>query len=535
MYLNYNIDTVNVKNKNILNLLKSLLEDYKNKSELFNTLINEKQVILENIFKIIFYNMINNYILKGYSIFYYRSHKTIQIRKLLTYTKNHKYLVKQYNVDIIDYLYNNNYITLYSHNAFIGRLSSFKLNQTIIDKFKELNIEDLIYNEDSREYTKQDRLLDDRIQIRKQKNFKKRSLKVAASKKIKKLITPKNFDRQSHINKVMKMNNISSLSLLDKKINILKDKLNIINTFIDTCNFKIVNYDIHKSKLKSNSKLRLDNININLSNTNDPDIKILPHFFFKQKRIFNNWSFIQGGRLYSRFQFINKEARNDILINNQKTSSIDLKNSHTRLLYHLSDHNISTNIDLYLECNPYNFPKNISRKLNKFILMLLINSKRITSKRSLENIEKEMLSYKINYDDYFYKDIPFHDYIKHLIQQIFNSHTDIQMYFNTKVGLLLQFIESEILIDSIIDLIKNHNILALPIHDELIVQSEYKEITQEYIKKHYNLYVHQAIEKNYYKRFINQFERIKNINKRSIDIPKIILKDKNIIFKPSIE
>ena len=146
-----------------------------------------------------------------------------------------------------------------------------------------------------------------------------------------------------------------------------------------------------------------------------------------------------------------------------------------------------------------------------------------------------MLSYNIDYDNYFYKETPFHDYIQYLIQQIFNSHPNIQKFFHTKVGLLLQFIESEILIDSIIELINNHNILALPIHDELLVSTEYKEIAKECIRKNYNIRIHEAIETNLYKKFTNQFNRLKKVNKKSIDIPKTILKDKNIIFIPSLE
>jgi hypothetical protein len=535
-YLNYNIDINNIKDINTLKLLENLLNDYKEKSKLFKKEKLDNQIKLETIFKIIFFNLFNSFVLKDYKIYYFRSNKAIQIRKLSTYSINHKYLSRKYNLDVLNYFYNNKYINLIPHSVLNKKLSSLAINKKLINLFKELTINDICYDLDNRQYSKVDRLISKQVQIRPQKNFKLKNddeIDKFAAFKNKKIITPKDFDRQPYINKVMKLNNISSYVLLDKKLNELKDKLNIINNFINKSNFKINNFNIHKDHLID--KLRLDNSNFQILDTNNSNIKLLPNYFFKQRRIFNNWSLIQGGRLYSTFQFISKQARNDILINDQKVSSLDLKNSHPRLVYHLSGHNISKNIDLYFECNPYNFPKDISRKLNKFILMLLLNSKRINSKRSLDNIEKEMLSYNIDYSDYFYKHIKFHDYIKYLIIQIINSHPDIQVYFKTKVGLLLQFIESEILIDSIIELIKNHNILALPVHDELIVPIEYKEITKEYIKKNYNIRVHEAIEKNLYKRFINQFNRIKKTNKKSIDISKIILKNKNIVFVPSLE
>lgn len=537
MYLNYNIDINNIKDINALKLLENLLNEYKENSKLFKKEKLDNQIKLEIIFKIIFFNMFNSFIIKDYKIYYFRSNKAIQIRKFSTYYVNHKYLLRKYNLDILNHLSNNKYINLIPHSVLNKKLSSFAINNKLINLFNELTIIDICYDLDNRQYSKVDRLISKQVQIRSQKKFKLKNddeIDKFAAFKNKKIITPKDFDRQPYINKVMKLNNISSYLLLDKKLNKLKDKLNIINNFIDKSNFKINNFNIHRDHLID--KLRLDNSNFQILDTNNQNIKLLPNHFFKQRRIFNNWSLIQGGRLYSPFQFISKQARNDLLINNQKVSSLDLKNSHVRLLYHLSGHNIPINIDLYLECNPYNFPKDISRKLNKFILMLLINSKRINSKRSLNNIKNEMLSYNnIDYSDYFYKTISFHDYIKYLIQQIINSHPDIEMYFHTKVGVLLQFIESEILINSIIELIKNHNVLALPVHDELIVPTEYKEITKEYIKKNYNIRVHQAIEKNLYKRFINQFNRIKKVNKKSIDISKIILKNKNIIFEPSLE
>ena len=49
----------------------------------------------------------------------------------------------------------------------------------------------------------------------------------------------------------------------------------------------------------------------------------------------------------------------------------------------------------------------------------------------------------------------------------------------------LQFIESEILISTILELIRDHDIPALPIHDSLIVPSETSRSVDEILKKYF--------------------------------------------------
>lgn len=182
----------------------------------------------------------------------------------------------------------------------------------------------------------------------------------------------------------------------------------------------------------------------------------------KLKRIFNNNSFEEGGRFYHTWwQQIRSEYRKHIRIDDEPTCEVDFAGLHVNLLYAIEGLPLPTD-DVY---TLKGFPPE-TRRIVKIAFQILLNS----------NNEKDA-RIKI-YKEFPRKENPYvftSKGITHekIIIAFKEKHKAISKYFCTGYGVKLQFIDSQIAEETLLNLSKE-GIVALPVHDSFIVQKTHK-------------------------------------------------------------
>ena len=196
------------------------------------------------------------------------------------------------------------------------------------------------------------------------------------------------------------------------------------------------------------------------------------------KRIFNNGSFEQGGRLYGGFWISMKsEDIRDISIDDEWLVALDYGQMALRLAYSLAK------APIHFE-DAYALPgrTDAARDAVKKLINVMLNTP--TSKSW--NVPKRIRN--------LYKD---EDIQNTLISEINSFHKPISHLFGKSNGMKFMFMESEILVDVLLEL-NNEGIVALPIHDCILVkesaQKTAKEVMLRVFKQHTNLDATVAVE-----------------------------------------
>ncbi len=274
------------------------------------------------------------------------------------------------------------------------------------------------------------------------------------------------------------------LNTLYKKKLFLKDlkyEVNYLNEYLDNTNIIVQNPVTKYDKNYIEKYL----INYKMAYGLNENIYELKNEGKNYIRVFNDSCFTKGGRLYSAFQQLSSQTRLNTLINNEKIVSVDIKNSHIRLLYHIL--NIDYDEDAYkIGYNEEDSvdKKNKIRKINKKLFQVILNSKSEKSAiRSGYNIIiTEFKKDNINKD--ILKRFNSFNIVNQWFNKIKDKHNIIEGYFYSGIGINLQYIESCLLIKSMFQLIDN-NIPSLCIHDELLIPESKIEITKSIIKNIY--------------------------------------------------
>lgn len=177
------------------------------------------------------------------------------------------------------------------------------------------------------------------------------------------------------------------------------------------------------------------------------------------KRIFNNSSFSEGGRLFGGFwQQLKKEERKDCLgINGSFVTTLDYSQAAPKIAYSLAGVT-PPNADAYA-IPFYETPKH--RKSVKKVFNALLYS------------DKPLNRFPRGARDGMEKTVKF----AHLQDSINKIHQPIAHLFCKGIGLEMMLIESKILLRALLACI-DHNIVALPVHDALIVAEEDADMTR---------------------------------------------------------
>ena len=184
------------------------------------------------------------------------------------------------------------------------------------------------------------------------------------------------------------------------------------------------------------------------------------------RRIFNNNSFDQGGRLYGGFwQRLMSEIRYEhIRINKDMIAECDYGQMSILLLYAEEEaHNQLPEGDLY-DLSAYGIPQECRPGIKK-VMQAIINSPD-TPKRLPKGARKH---------------IPTTISLKDILTAIKQKHPVIYPLMNSNRGMQLFRKESDILVDVLLTL-QQYDVVALPIHDAVLVADEDKETAVRVMK-----------------------------------------------------
>ena len=185
------------------------------------------------------------------------------------------------------------------------------------------------------------------------------------------------------------------------------------------------------------------------------------------RRIFNNSDFAQGGRFYGGFwQAMSSDERQEhILIENDCCVELDYGQMSLLLLYaraEAQEHLPSG--DLY-DLSEYGFPTE-SRPGIKKVIQAIINSPELP--RRLPKGARKHFPSRISLRD--------------VLRAVERKHPVIFPLMTSGIGMQLFRKESDILVN-VLEALRSEGIVALPIHDAVIVMEEHKQTTITIMKK----------------------------------------------------
>jgi hypothetical protein len=189
--------------------------------------------------------------------------------------------------------------------------------------------------------------------------------------------------------------------------------------------------------------------------TYDPEDRTL-------RRFFSRGSFQSGGRLFGGYwQPLNSEDRlRAISINGEDVVCLDYGQMILRTLYAMAGET-PTKTELY-ELDKFGVydPKTYRSGIKQFVGAMLFADKPITRKpKDMTRLLPKGLS------------------AEQIASSIIDTHPKVARYFYTGVGYDLQFLESEVIIAILLKLM-DENIVALPIHDAVVVPCSEEDETR---------------------------------------------------------
>ena len=172
------------------------------------------------------------------------------------------------------------------------------------------------------------------------------------------------------------------------------------------------------------------------------------------RRVFNNGSFEEGGRLYGGFwQNMKKEDREDcLLIDGEPLVELDYGQMSVNLLYGLAKTKPPVG-DLY-DLSEQSIPIECRPGIKKFVNALIASSKPLARmpKKTRETIPKR----------FSYREVK---------EAVKERHAQIADFFEVGVGPRLMRLESDIMTEVLLRLI-DQRVTALPIHDAILVRRD---------------------------------------------------------------
>lgn len=201
------------------------------------------------------------------------------------------------------------------------------------------------------------------------------------------------------------------------------------------------------------------------------------------RRIFNNGSldFDKGGRFYGGWwQSCPKEMRDYIYINGSPTNEIDFKGLHIVMLYALEGLNY---FEIFEEADPYIFEvpefaiglEGFRDSIKSLFLIMINASDRNNAIAGYKNkfrIESSVIEFNV-------------DQLNQLLDCIDRAHPQINQYFNSGMGVNLQFLDSQIS-EIILVYFMSKGIPILCIHDSYIVPKGCENELIEIMKDTFN-------------------------------------------------
>ncbi len=185
------------------------------------------------------------------------------------------------------------------------------------------------------------------------------------------------------------------------------------------------------------------------------------------RRIFNNSSFKAGGRLFGGFwQSLEREQRyRGIRIKGSPVVGLDYSQMAPRILYGMAGVNPPEG-DLYHVFPFWGRREGIKKVFNAML-----------------NVNEPFKRFPAGTREFFRRSTK----IQEVVDAIAKHHEPIRMFFFTRVGFTIMFVESQIMVDVLLAFMAR-GIVGLPIHDGILVAEEDKDsatrIMLDAFKKH---------------------------------------------------
>ena len=183
------------------------------------------------------------------------------------------------------------------------------------------------------------------------------------------------------------------------------------------------------------------------------------------RRIFNNSDFAQGGRLYGGFwQAMSSDDRQEhILIEDDWCVELDYGQMSLAILYGLTGTKPPEGdlYDLSAEGIPTDYRKGVKK-----VIQALINSSKVPTK--MPKGVRKLIPSRYN--------------IKDILEAVARKHPAIYPQMTSGIGMQLFRKESDILVE-VLEALRSEGIIALPVHDAVIVMEEHKQTTITIMKK----------------------------------------------------
>ena len=218
------------------------------------------------------------------------------------------------------------------------------------------------------------------------------------------------------------------------------------------------------------------------------------------KRIFNSESFKLGGRFYEgqgNVQTLPAEERKHLRIDGEECISLDYSAIHLSIAYSLvgvswlegfCPYNVELGdsalvypdeIQEFVETFSKEVSYNPVRNLIKIAVLVMINAKSTRSAiGAIRNkFNKDLI--KVGTEEegsrIFAGIDPETLNLSEIVEKVQHHNGEVREYFNSGAGTELQFIDSQIMAGILTDL-SEAGIIALPIHDSVIVQAKYQDV-----------------------------------------------------------
>lgn len=488
LLLNFNINLKDVDQKlkdlcdNDFGHIKNYFTSKKSRPEIYSK--------YERLFYIIMANLYKAYC-KNEFLMYHRSYKFFNRGKKerLIIKPNRDLFSYTFTISIIEALLDNNLIFhktgSFDHERGKGKISRAYPINSLAEKFKMLQQSHVKYAQPEIVYEQSDHLVMVRYPDSKEYITKKRifenSLPLIIEKK--KIVKVKKI-----VENMMEAEFCGSEELKSQYLRAIKDEVMELNNAISDAEITITLNDNYRHKddpyhdLKFSKLMTMKKRMLYMGHRTFlllDDAKLL-------KRIFCHNNLELGGRLYGLFQQYSSKNRQNIKINGEPCKLIDISQSHIRMLYHMVDNPCDQGdvYMLYFEDNSNELRKEIVRKINKKLTQTIINSSSFDSavRSGLSSIKDVMKKYK---REDIAKKFNKHKYSKEWLRKFEEKHNLIKGYFYTGAGVKLQYLESKVIIASMLELLREHNTVSLPVHDELIVPESKEELAIRIMKRNY--------------------------------------------------
>jgi len=183
-------------------------------------------------------------------------------------------------------------------------------------------------------------------------------------------------------------------------------------------------------------------------------------------------SFEKGGRYQGgAWMNLTNQMREYLKINYEPTIELDYKNFNARLIYHMDGLDYEGD-DAYI-CG------DAPRKLYKTATISMLNSELDNYYNTVKYAFKDKNYHKKGYDNCLYM-----SNVVPIVDDIMREHEKIKHHFGAGEALKTQRLESQI-ISNILDRFIARGIVALPVHDSVIVQQKHEDLLRQVMEEEY--------------------------------------------------